>query len=142
MTGVAALLAEVEAAGARLRVEGGRLVATGARLPGPLVERLLASKAGLLAVLAPPGNVGARPTTVDPTRCRYCGGRMPDLRVKPPATPEPAGVARRGRRGAGRGGVRRRERCPRALLRGRRAAEGREHAPRIRHEISQRPASP
>src|SRR3954454_19998934 len=40
-----ALLAEVEAAGARLRVEGGRLVATGARLSLPLVDRLLASKA-------------------------------------------------------------------------------------------------
>src|SRR3954453_21529422 len=78
LSGAAALLAEVEAAGARLRVEGGRLVATGARLPQTLIERLLASKAGLLAVLAPPGNVRARPTTVDPTCCRYCGGRMPD----------------------------------------------------------------
>ena len=89
MTGVAALLAEVEAAGARLRVDGGRLVATGARLPAPLVERLLAGKAAILAALAPPANAAGRSAAVDPTRCRYCGGRMPDLRVGPPATPSP-----------------------------------------------------
>jgi hypothetical protein len=81
-----ALLAEVEAAGAALRVRDGKLVATGARLPAPLVGRLLAHKAAVLTLLAPHAT-GAK--AVDPGRCRYCGGRMPDLRVRPPAVPSP-----------------------------------------------------
>jgi hypothetical protein len=69
----AALLAEVEAAGARLKVEAGQLVASGARLPASLVERVRASKAQILTLLAPSVSGNANPTIEDASRCRHCG---------------------------------------------------------------------
>ena len=53
MSAAATLLAEVEAAGARLKMEDGKLVVTGTRPPATLVERLRAGKAEVLAALAP-----------------------------------------------------------------------------------------
>ncbi len=73
---MSALLAEIEAAGARLKVEGGQLVATGPRLPASLVERLRASKAEILALLAPPASAGMSPALGDASRCRHCGEPM------------------------------------------------------------------
>jgi hypothetical protein len=53
VSAAAALLAEVAAAGARLKMEDGKLVVTGNRLPAALVERLRGSKVEALAALAP-----------------------------------------------------------------------------------------
>jgi hypothetical protein len=75
VSAAATLLAEVEAAGAVLKVRGGKLVASGAPLPVPLVERLRASKAEVLAMLAPPA-LKAASSAADGTRCRYCGEAM------------------------------------------------------------------
>jgi hypothetical protein len=59
-----------------LKVEGGQLVATGARLPASLVERLRASKAEILALLAPPVSGGIRPLVGNASCCRHCGEPM------------------------------------------------------------------
>ena len=86
MSTAAHLFAQVAAVGAKLKVKDGKLVATGTRLPAHLVEQLLTHKSEILALLSVPMN-GSE--VVDETRCRYCGGRMPDLRIKPPAATSP-----------------------------------------------------
>jgi hypothetical protein len=67
-------------------VKGGKLVATGTRLPTHLVVRLLAHKREILALLAAPV---IRSKAAEKTRCRYCGERVPDLRIKAPKVPTP-----------------------------------------------------
>ncbi len=51
-TAPAVLLAEARAAGLTVEADGGRLVVRGSKAQGALVQRLLADKAGVLAILA------------------------------------------------------------------------------------------